>query len=88
MAGNALKMESESLAEARAHDELFGDDFYEAATDNEESDVPGFSSHDGRDTDGDAGIGARLEAKGLHFLVGPGGSFPPPWPVLVMGGGS
>ena len=62
MASNALEMESELLAEARDHDELFVDDFYEAATDNEESDVSEFSSHDGRDTDGDAGIDAPLVA--------------------------
>ena len=55
-------MESEWLAEARDHDELFVDDFYEAATDNEESDVSELSSEYGRDTDGDAGIDAPLVA--------------------------
>mmetsp|Transcript_33527 Transcript_33527/g.60102 ORF Transcript_33527/g.60102 Transcript_33527/m.60102 type:complete len:113 (-) Transcript_33527:70-408(-) len=39
MASNALEMESQWLGQARDHDELFVDDCYEAATDNEESEV-------------------------------------------------
>mmetsp|Transcript_33531 Transcript_33531/g.60113 ORF Transcript_33531/g.60113 Transcript_33531/m.60113 type:complete len:113 (-) Transcript_33531:181-519(-) len=44
------------------HDDLFVDDAYEAATDNEESEVSEFSSHDGGDTDADPGIDAPLAA--------------------------
>ena len=60
MASNAFQMESNLLAEARDHDELLFDDAYEAATDNEESDMSEFSSNNGADDrdaqkfDGDA----------------------------------
>ena len=62
MASNAVEMESQWLGEARDHDELFVDDAYEAATDNEESEASEFSSHDGGDTDADPGIDAPLAA--------------------------
>ena len=75
MASNALQMESELLAEEWDHDELFVDDFHEAATDNEEPDVSEFSSADGRETDGDAGIDAPL--------VAPADDAPPAYPLLA-----
>ena len=49
MTSNSLELESELLAEARDHDELFGDDVCEAATANLafwwglEAQVPHFS---------------------------------------------
>ena len=65
-------MDSELLAEARDHTELFVDGVYEAATDNEQSDVSEFSSKDGCVTDPDefaaAGADTPLAAL-LHWSV-------------------
>ena len=75
MASEALETESQWLGDAQDHDELFVDDAYEAATDNEESEVSEFSSHDGSDTGADPGIdappGALVEPLAAPFLVGP-----------------
>ena len=73
MASNALEMESQWLGEAQDHDELFVGDAYEAATDNEESEVSEFSSDDGSDTGADPGIDAPLQLLShllpLHLMV-------------------
>ena len=53
MASITFQSESNLLVDAQDHDEPLSDDAYEAATDNEESNVSKFSSNDDAD-DGDA----------------------------------
>ena len=70
------------LSEAQENDKLFVDDFFEAATDNEESEVSERPERPKCSI-----FWWDPETQVLHFLLGPGGSFSLPWPVLLMGWG-